>query len=55
MLFFRLSGLTTPPEAAAMDEDEDIEPRTFSLADAREMVRRGEIVDMKTVAGLALI
>ena len=55
MLFFRLSGLTTPPEAAAMDEDEDIEPRTFSLADARDMVRRGEIVDMKTVAGLALI
>ena len=55
MLFFRLSGLTTPPEAAAMDEDEDIEPRTFALAEARDMVRRGEIVDMKTVAGLALI
>ena len=46
---------TTPTEAAAMDEDEDIEPRTFALAEAREMVRRGEIVDMKTVAGLALI
>jgi ADP-ribose pyrophosphatase len=55
MLFFRLSGLTTPSVAAAQDEDEDIEPRTFSLADAREMVRRGEIVDMKTVAGLTLI
>jgi ADP-ribose diphosphatase len=55
MLFFRLSGLTKPTEAAALDEDEDIEPRTFSLAEAREMVRRGEIVDMKTVAGLTLI
>jgi ADP-ribose pyrophosphatase len=55
MLFFRLSGLTTPTEAAALDEDEDIEPRTFSVAEAREMVRRGEIVDMKTVAGLTLI
>jgi hypothetical protein len=42
-------------EPAATDEDEDIEPRTFALAEAREMVRRGEIVDMKTVAGLALI
>jgi ADP-ribose pyrophosphatase len=55
MLFFRLSGLTVPAEAAALDEDEDIESRTFTLAEAREMVRRGEIVDMKTVAGLTLI
>jgi ADP-ribose pyrophosphatase len=55
MLFFRLSGLTVPTEAAALDEDEDIEPRTFTIAEAREMVRRGEIVDMKTVAGLTLI
>ena len=55
MLFFRLSGLDEPTEAAALDEDEDIEPRTFKLREAREMVRRGEIVDMKTVAGLALI
>jgi 8-oxo-dGTP pyrophosphatase MutT (NUDIX family) len=55
MLFFRLSGLTTPAEAATPDEDEDIEPRTFPLAEAREMIRRGEIVDMKTVAGLTLI
>jgi ADP-ribose pyrophosphatase len=55
MIFFRLSGLSVPDEAAALDEDEDIEPRTFALADAREMVRRGEIIDMKTVAGLMLI
>jgi ADP-ribose pyrophosphatase len=55
MIFFRLSGLSVPEEAAEPDEDEDIEPRTFSLADAREMVRRGEITDMKTVAGLTLI
>jgi ADP-ribose pyrophosphatase len=55
MLFFRVSGLTVPEEAAALDEDEDIEPRTFALADAREMIRRGEITDMKTVVGLALI
>ncbi len=55
MLFFRLSGLSTPPEDAETDEDEDIEPKTFSLADARDMVRSGEITDMKTVAGLAMI
>jgi ADP-ribose pyrophosphatase len=55
MLFFRVSGLSVPPEAATPDEDEDIEPRVFTLADAREMVRRGEITDMKTVAGLGMI
>ncbi len=55
MLFFRVSGLSVPEEAAAVDEDEDIEPRTFTLAEAREMIRRGEIVDMKTVVGLGLL
>lgn len=55
MIFFRLSGLTKPDEAAELDEDEDIEPKVFTIADAREMVRRGEITDMKTVAGLALL
>ena len=55
MLFFRLSGLSKPNAAAAVDEDEDIEPKAFSLADARDMVRRGEITDMKTVTGLAML
>jgi ADP-ribose pyrophosphatase len=55
MLFFRLSGLTQPLEAATLDEDEDIEVKTFTVADARDMVRRGEITDMKTVAGLGMI
>ena len=55
MVFFRVSGLETPDEAAAQDEDEDIEVRTFELREAREMVRRGEIVDMKTIVGLGLV
>jgi ADP-ribose pyrophosphatase len=55
MIFFRLSGLSVPDEAAALDEDEDIEAKTFTFADVRDMVRRGEIVDMKTVAGLTLL
>jgi len=55
MLFFRVSGLDTPEEAAEQDEDEDIEARTFTIPEAREMVRRGEIVDMKTVVGLGMV
>jgi ADP-ribose pyrophosphatase len=55
MVYFRLSGLERTDEQAAVDEDEDIDVKTFELRDAREMIRRGEIVDMKTVVGLALI
>lgn len=55
MVFFRVSGLATSDEPAEVDEDEDIEARTFELREARDMVRRGEIVDMKTVVGLTLI
>jgi ADP-ribose pyrophosphatase len=55
MIFFRASGLEQPAEPAHVDEDEDIEVRTVELREAREMVRRGEIVDMKTVLALTLI
>jgi ADP-ribose pyrophosphatase len=55
MVFFRLSSLEEPTTKAELDEDEDIEVRVFDLPQAREMVRRGEITDMKTVAGLAMI
>lgn len=55
MVFFRLSGLVRTDEPAYVDEDEDIEAKTFELREAREMIRRGEIVDMKTIVGLALI
>jgi hypothetical protein len=55
MIFFRASGLETSDAPAHVDEDEDIEARTFDLREAREMVRRGEIVDMKTVVALTLL
>jgi ADP-ribose pyrophosphatase len=55
MVFFRVSGLEQASEPAAVDEDEDIEAREFELREAREMVRRGEIVDMKTIIGLGLL
>jgi ADP-ribose pyrophosphatase len=55
MIFFRVSGLAKTDEQAHVDEDEDIEAKTFELRDVRDMIRRGEIVDMKTIVGLALI
>ena len=55
MFFFRLSGLGETDEQATIDEDEDIEARVFTVREAREMVRRGEIVDMKTVVGLTYL
>jgi len=55
MVFFRVSGLEKTDEQAHVDEDEDIEAKTFELREAREMVRRGEIVDMKTVVALSLL
>jgi ADP-ribose pyrophosphatase len=55
MVFFRCSGLEKTDEQAHVDEDEDIEAKSFELREARDMIRRGEIVDMKTVVGLALI
>ena len=55
MVFFRLSGLEKTDEKAAVDEDEDIESKVFELRDARDMVRSGEIQDMKTLVGLTLI
>lgn len=58
MNFYRATGLREPaPEDAAAhpDEDEDIETRAFTVAEIRAMVAAGEIVDLKTVAGLSLI
>ena len=55
MIFFRVSGLAKSDEEAHLDEDEDLQAKTFEIRDVREMIRRGEIVDMKTIVGLALI
>jgi len=55
MFFFRVSGLSVPEHEAEQDEDEDIEVRVFTLKEAREMVRRGEITDMKTVIALSYL
>jgi len=57
MIYYRCTelGAPAPGSTARQDEDEDIEPRTFTLAEARALVASGEVVDLKTVAGLALI
>jgi ADP-ribose pyrophosphatase len=55
MIFFRIDGLDEPDSVAHVDEDEVLEPRTFTLSEARTMIERGEIVDMKTVAGLQFL
>jgi ADP-ribose pyrophosphatase len=55
MIFYRLDGLDEPSAAAHLDEDEVLEPKTFALDDVRDMIRRREILDMKTVAGMALL
>jgi len=58
MHFFTASGLRTPgadDEAAHQDEDEDIVAQPFAREQARAMIASGEIIDLKTVAGLALL
>jgi ADP-ribose pyrophosphatase len=58
MNFYRLTGLREPTaedEAANPDEDEDIEPKAFTIDEIKAMIRGGEIIDMKTVAALTLI
>jgi 8-oxo-dGTP pyrophosphatase MutT (NUDIX family) len=58
MNFFRADGLRQPSaedEAANPDEDEDIETQAFSRDEIRRMIAAGEIIDLKTVAGLTLL
>jgi ADP-ribose pyrophosphatase len=57
MHFFVAADLRDPRDGDApahADEDEDIEARAFSPAELREMIAGGDIVDLKTVAGLSL-
>jgi ADP-ribose pyrophosphatase len=57
MTFYKATGLREPREGetAEQDEDEDIEKQSFTVERIRSMIRSGEIIDMKTVAGLALL
>lgn len=58
MTFFTAIGLRAPragDEEAHQDEDEDIEVRPFSREKLRQMIASGEIIDLKTIAGLSLL
>jgi ADP-ribose pyrophosphatase len=58
MTFFKATGLRAPgadDEEARQDEDEDIEARPFARAELQKMISSGEIIDLKTIAGLALL
>jgi ADP-ribose pyrophosphatase len=57
MILFRATGLREPGEddEAHPDEDEDIETKAFAVDDIRRMISIGEIVDLKTVAGIGMI
>lgn len=56
MIFYRCSDLRPPAADSTVkkDEDEDLEPRTCTIAEARAMIEVGEIVDLKTIVGLTL-
>jgi ADP-ribose pyrophosphatase len=55
MAFYLVEDLYKPAQQAAHDEDEQLEPKTFRLEELEAMARRGELEDMKTVAGLELL
>jgi len=57
MIFFRVSGLHTPPADSPHkpDADEDITTFAMSAADAKALVARGDVVDLKTAYALTLI
>jgi ADP-ribose pyrophosphatase len=57
MIFFKATALDRPPADSPHepDEDEDITARPVTIAEARAMVARGEIVDLKTAYALTLI
>ncbi len=56
LIFFRATNLREPPPASRRraDDDEHITVKAVSVDEAKEMVRRGEIVDLKTAYGLTL-
>ena len=57
LIFFRASDLRLPPPDSPHhpDEDEDIAPKPVTVAEARAMLARGEIIDLKTAYALTLV
>jgi hypothetical protein len=57
MILFKATGLREPGEGdeAHPDEDEEIVTKAFPIDDIRRMISIGEIVDLKTVAGMGML
>ena len=57
LVFFRCLDLRTPPPDSPHkpDDDEYIDVKVVTVAEAKAMVERGEIRDLKTAYGLTLI
>jgi len=55
MVFYACTELVRPRRPLPGDPDEQIEPRTFSIAEVWDLIDRGEVIDMKTVVGLTLL
>jgi ADP-ribose pyrophosphatase len=58
MHFYLATGLREPTgddPVARQDDDEDIESKAFPLDELRSMIASGAIIDLKTLAGLALL
>lgn len=58
MHFFKAWGLREPgpgDAAAHQDDDEDIAARAFTMDAVRAMIASGDIIDLKTVAGILLL
>ena len=57
MTYYRCEELRPPAadSTAKKDDDEDIEAKSFSRTDLTRMIAAGEIIDLKTIAGLAMV
>jgi ADP-ribose pyrophosphatase len=55
MTFYLCEDLAPGSGDAHADADEQIEPREFTLAEARALVTSGQVRDMKTAFGLSLL
>ncbi len=57
LVFYKVTELAEPsPDSTRRpDEDEDIETRRVTPAEARRMVAQGEIIDLKTAYALTLL
>jgi ADP-ribose pyrophosphatase len=57
MIYFKVTGLHAPaPDSTHKpDDDEDISVHPTTVAEARAMLARGDIVDLKTAYALSLI